>query len=328
MVRAHPLLFVLVMHSALVSCHAEVRAPSEPRPRSAPPLPTKSTAAHSADVPAVAEPPLPNLPADEIRAPLEHVWHLKEVRYHDGRPPFSPKGYGGPTFHEAGNVGWRDGCNRIGGKYEASGQSLTIRVNSATRLGCPFEPEDVNYEQVTHYTVDGRRLELHTPTQTYILTRAPYSLISEHDWYLYSIVDLQEGASLHVDRVRKDYRHLQLSVDSDRSFQFIDYDDDKVTGSIRVKSDGGVRLALDKRSQQRVSSKPRRLERVPDSTNRNVFTQELYPLTYADIIEWSKVRAYRIFRAEVLSHGSTEKLEEKRVLELYTHRQVYRFIQH
>jgi len=265
-----------------------------------------------------------NLPANEVREPIEYTWHLKETRFPDARPALKPRGTREIIFYN-GRVAWHDGCNRMSGAYQTSGEELTIDVDYATMLACPSTPHHVDYARATRHTINGRELTLYTPAHTYLFTRFPYSLLSEHPWSLYSIVSLKDGIALHVDRFKAHYLQLSFEVDSDKTFRFIDLDGDKFNGSVKLSSDGGVRLALDAESQQRLARKPREEHRLIDRTQNDRFTEEVHPTSYAHLVEWSSVTAYRIFRGEIIEARRSADTVESKVLELYTGRYVYRF---
>ena len=67
---------------------------------------------------------------------------------------------------EAGRVGGSGGCNRFGGRYELTGDKLTLSPLATTRMACP--PEIMTREQaflallaaVRGATIDGDRLDL------------------------------------------------------------------------------------------------------------------------------------------------------------------------
>ena len=316
--------------AVLAACRPEPRPPAEPRALAAPAKVHPSSTAKSR--PESAEPidaagtaaALGNLPANEVRDPIEYTWLLKETRYTDARPALKPKGKREIVFYN-GRVAWHDGCNSVSGEYQTSGEQLTINVDYMTLVGCPSTPHDVHYAHATRHAIQGRTLTLYTPAHTYVFTRFPYSVLSEHPWSLYSIVSLKDGFALQVDRFKYHYRQLSFEVDSDKTFRFFDLDGDKFNGSVKLSSDGRIRLALDAESQERLARKPREEHRMIDRTENNRVTEEVIPTTFAHLVEWSSVMAYRVFRDEIIVARPSVATVESEVLELYTGRYVYRF---
>ncbi len=268
-----------------------------------------------------------NQPAQEgatVVSELIYKWEFKEVQYKDGRPSFVPQRYSGVTLGANGGIGWSDGCNSLGSQYRIEGNTFSIgpRINT-TLMGCSFEIEDVHYEQVTHYQLEGRTLYLHTPSQVYVLEKFPYSKMSLNAWSLYSITDRQTGEEFIVDRFRTDYYHLLFRVEEDARFHFTDLDREEFTGSLHVEGETIRDMAYDHASQDRLRRKPEQQDYLTDRTQGYQKTTEKYPTTYAHQLNWEAVRSFQVVVGTV-----KEETEERTtmMLELSSDTQLYRFI--
>lgn len=269
-----------------------------------------------------AEPVAKRAPREPV-ADLAHKWLLKEVRYTDGRPSFTPQTYGGVTLDKQGRIFWSDGCNSIGGMYAITGDQFSVSDVAGTLVHCEAKVEDVEYTSVVRYELDGTRLRLVTPTQIYLLERFPYSPMSEHPWSLYSITEIATGETLNVDRFRMDYYQLYLSVQEDRTFEFLDLDGASFTGTLRVTGEGAVQLALDAASQARLGRRPVQRAPLTDSTIGYQKTKLPYLTTYAQEVDWSAIQSFGLSELAVTQASVTQETE---VLDLRSKTHVYRFI--
>lgn len=298
----------------LLGCGACAPSPSAANP--AAPLeiqaPLVEVAAASA-----ATPPSPPPPS------LVHKWLLKEVRYRHGQPSFVPRTHGGLTFDRWGGVGWSDGCNQHGGSYEVEGNRVRLRGGGSTLKLCSEGQEDVHYTQVTHFELADRRLELFTPTQSYVLERFPHSRMSEHAWSLHSMVTLATGEVADVDRFRHDYFHLFLAVEADARFRFIDLDHEEFTGTIWVREPNAVRFRLDPSSRARLAQRGEQLDSLRDAAQGYARTAQRYPTTLAQRLDWDGIESFAVLAATIVVRG---KEEDADVLELATASQRYRFV--
>ena len=256
---------------------------------------------------------------------LIYKWELKEVQYKDGRKHFVPERYGGFTLHADGGIAWSDGCNFLFTSYTIEGQTIRIGAPASTMRGCPFEIEDVHYEQATHYELQGQTLLLHTPSQVYVLERFPYSRLSLNPWSLYSITDRRTGEVFNVGRFRTEYSQLFLSIESDESFRFIDLDWEEFTGSLQIEGNAILTMGYDRASRERLREKPEQQDYLPDNTQGYRHTIEQYPTTYAHKIDWDALESFRVFEGTLRDSALNENVETT-FLEFYSDTQIYKFI--
>jgi heat shock protein HslJ len=266
----------------------------------------------------------PTQEESNVASELIYKWDLKEVRYKDGRPPFVPQRYGGVTLTANGRIGWSDGCNHLDSQYRIEGNRFSIgpRINT-TLMACSFEIEDVHYELVTHYQLEGHTLYLHTPWEVYVLEKFPYSRMSLNAWSLYSITHRQTGEEFNVERFRTEYHHLLFRVEKDNLFYFTDLDREEFSGSLKLEGEVIRGMAYDQASQDRLRSKPEQQDYLADNTQHYQKTRETYPSTYAHQLNWEAVSSFAVLKGTVKIGGEERTTV---ILELYSDTQIYRFI--
>lgn len=256
------------------------------------------------------------------RHPIVGKWLLTRVHERLGGTSFVPVRYGGITFSHRGGASWSDGCNVNSGKYSVEGYEISVTRGGSSLRGCNFQPEDVHYDHVTHFSIKGNTLTLDTASQFYVLERYPYSPLSEHAWSLYEIVERATGKRHNVDRFRGQYQHLLLSFDNDQRFQFTDLNLDEFTGVLTVRGSAIEAMRYDAPSLARVTARPVKFARLKDSSRDYEETNEPYPTTLAQLIDWTKITSFRVFDGTIETSGQRQESE---LLELHSDSQIYVF---
>ena len=241
-------------------------------------------------------------------------WDIKKVIYKDGGKSFVPKTYGGITFVKGDpiTVRWHDGVNWVGATAEIDGDKIRIKGMGSTMIGSTMKIEDVHYGKVTSYKIDGDKLELYTPTQTYLMERYPYSKMSEYGWSLASITENKTKKSLNVDRFRGSYRSLYFRADKDKTFTFYDLDREEFSGTMKVEGDKILGMELDENSRKRAKDKPVTHSRLSDRSKGYKKTTNEYPTAYVKEMDFGSINRYEIVNNQLV---------------LYTPDKTYRFNQ-
>jgi heat shock protein HslJ len=241
------------------------------------------------------------------RVGLADRWNLKEVAYEDGRPSFTPKRYSGVMLDTQGTITWNDGCNDVTAEYEVDRGRVLMGVPMSTAKECFIEPEDVHYERVKRYSVEGNILKLYAKTQTYTLKRAPFSKLSQRSWALDSITDERTGKTENIGRFRTDSSKLVLTIVRDKTFTFRDLNDDEFTGALELLPYSKIRIGYDKESLERLRKRPMRLDHLTDSEDGYKKTKGRYPTAYAHRLDWTTVTSFELEEGALWIGGAPER---------------------